>query len=483
MSVEQVYPDRWTTAVAALPFGPDAQSFFEYAVNEADIFAMSTAKSGKGGPFGAALWVVSVVQGPKDEKPLVRFTFIGPQISSNAVLSTGIASNHAEAEDLSPARRRTCIRYLRRLKRSFSAESFSWKIAVVQVSSGESCSSCRARQCLFAENLYALDLLERGHFFVAFKASYERTVIDAGFNDKPYDMAFRVMLRTGVLSDALFLASADTNDQCQSDFANVKAVSVRVRVEAMAQSPAVVTKALKELCANKTRPVAIVVQQTSDGSVRVLGSAVDTRDSRTRPENQRRDADEPGLSLYEQSAITAALHRACKRRRDDGVFESWDLERAVVYTNLRHIGPLAYSEALWCNIHEFVSLAHDFGSHEVELAGRECPELNNRELFMRVAAEYNSDHSSIRVKYLGKQRNLATESEAVRRQEPSIAHIYWRATTASTVLHGVFQDFMHKGEAEKKFQVSVFPIAGPWSASPERDVQYNGAGHNRNGKL
>jgi hypothetical protein len=473
----QIYVDRWTTATAELPFGPDAKEFFTHAVNETDIFAMTTAKQEKGGPFGAALWVVSAFPAEKGGRRLLRFTFVGPKIASNAVISTGIASNHAESEDLSAVRRNTTVRYLKRLQ----ASGETALTAVVQVSSGESCCTCRAKQCLFAENLYALGLLPRGNFFVAFKAAYERTALDAGFHDKPYDMAFRVMLRTGVLHAPTFLASLESNTQCVSDMNQAEAPSIPVRQAAASDVPPEVRELFTKESQGRTRPVAVVANTAGDnGQFRVLSVQADKRDNRGKKSSRRSrgstySTDESGVNDFERSAITAALHRACQRQRSEGVFESWDLDNATVYTNLDSIGPLAYSEAQWCNVKQFVSLATDFGSEAVEKAGRECPQLDNRELFIRVASEYNSSQSSIRVTHLGQTRTVSPASDAVRSQEPSIAHVYWKALSASEALRGKFQDYMHRGEAANKFQVAVFPIAGPWSQTPHRDMQYNGA--------
>jgi len=493
-----IYVDRWRTADCELPFGDDALRFFEHAANEADIFAMGTAKADQGGPFGAALWVVQATHGAANiDKPTVRFTFIGPNLSSNAVLSTGIASNHAEAIDLDWQRRQTCVRYLRRIQREkmardvYSKGQERTRIAVVQVSSGESCSSCRAKQCLFAENLYSLGLLDRGNFFVAYKASYERTYLDAGFNDKPYDMSFRVMRRRGVLDDPMFLSSVETNMPARTDLRTQKAFSVPVRVDIAGNLPPAIAKRMRILSADGKRPCAIVAVPASNdvgaATVEILGDAHDLRggghgpigsgksgSSASAAARRARASEASSLNRYEDSAITLALHRACTKRRASGVFESWNMEGATVYTNLHEVGPLAYSETLWCNIKAIVTLAHDFGSPDVELAGRECPSVSNREFFKRVAAEYNTPESSIRVRHLGKTREDPDVSPAVRSHDPSIAHVYWRALSASEKLKGVFQEYMHRGEAAKKFSVSVFPIAGPWSRYPTQDVQYNG---------
>jgi hypothetical protein len=497
------YCDRWRTATCDLPFGGDAKDFFERAADEADIFAMGTAKADQGGPFGAALWVVQATEGPGSAagRPNVRYTFIGPNLSSNAVLSTGIASNHAEANDLDLQRRNTCMRYLRRVQRDKLARNIYSKgqertrVAVVQVSSGESCSSCRAKQCLFAENLYALGLLERGCFFVAYKASYERTFLDAGFNDKPYDMGFRVMRHRGVLDDPQFLASVETNTTCRADLKATKAFTVPVKIDIAGNVPKFVAERLAALSNGRRRPCAVVVSRPnphhdaaagdeSDGRV-IWGEAYDERrrystnngngnSSNGSSGSGAAAADNSSLNRYELSAVTLALHRACTKRRANGVFESWNLDGATVYTNLHELGPLAYSETLWCNVNAIVTLAHDFGSSDVELAGRECPTASNRDFFKRVAAEYNSAESSIRVRHLGKTKADPAVSDAVRRHQPSIAHVYWRALSASEGLKGAFQEYMQGGEAAKRFSVSVFPIAGPWSKFPTQDMQYNG---------
>ena len=77
---------RFTQALTSLPENNDT---WKILLDQSDNFAFKTAIDQKGGPFGAQLWLYN-----PEKKQLV---LVGEE-DSNAVVSKGIASAHAEAE-------------------------------------------------------------------------------------------------------------------------------------------------------------------------------------------------------------------------------------------------------------------------------------------------------------------------------------------------------------------------------------------------
>ena len=79
-----------------------------------DDFALATADAGKGGPFGAQLWLARTADGNTDYHPV----YGGEEDynDSNAVVSKGQASAHAEAENLSPEKRQARRKFTMQLK-------------------------------------------------------------------------------------------------------------------------------------------------------------------------------------------------------------------------------------------------------------------------------------------------------------------------------------------------------------------------------
>ena len=344
---------------------------------DSDDFALETASAGKGGPFGAQLWLARTIKGKTEYKPV--YGGENDYNDSNAVVSKGQASAHAEAENLSVEKRQEVLDLLRENKGQ------GWE--VVQVSSGESCPSCRSKQMLFAQELMNEGLIEAGQFHVVFKATYERTGLDANFNDEPYDTGLRALFNLKVLDDknGLFIMN-DVFDQspiAQDLISKGKIVRTPVVYAKEDSLPQNVVDAIAEHTANGT-PYAAVI--SPDG--KVLSEAVDTRTSEAGATND-----------FEKTAIVQALHGAWKYQREElDIFEAWELKGARVVTNINDIGPLAYNEALWSSLHSLQVLG---GNDEVDLNAREIPSLSNRDLFKMVALEYNVDESPLHVVHSG----------------------------------------------------------------------------------
>ncbi|MGE4314400.1 MAG: hypothetical protein AB7E85_09055 [Pseudobdellovibrionaceae bacterium] len=348
-------------------------------LDQSDNFAYQTANEGKGGPFGAQLWLVH-----EDTK---TFLLVGDE-DSNAVVSKGLANAHAEAENLSPANRLALKDFLQ------AHQGEGWK--VVQVSSAESCQSCRSKQVLLARELIDAGLLETGDFRVIFKATYDQTRDIAGFNDAPFDTTFRYIAESGVLDMKGRLLNLE--DTIQSDPVAAQAVAEDVIVYVPVREGETPEGHVRDLFEKMgDRPFCVITDQ--DGNI--LSFASDTRDPSA------------AINEIEKTPIVAALHIAAANKRAEGHFESWDLDRARIYTNCTDLGPLSYAETLWYNIDSITNVTDFDAQNFCELPGRA-----NAKLFAQVCAEYNSEDALIHTIY-------ANEGD-----KPSAAHLLWKARMA-----------------------------------------------------
>lgn len=377
MRITALFTARWRTATGTLP---GDQAFWQAALDDTDRFAYETAQAGKGGPFGASLWLVQ----PKTKK----YIYVGTD--SNAVVSKGIASAHAEAENLSAENQDKIMEFLR------NNQGQGWH--VVQLSSGESCQSCRAKQVLFALALTEEKLIAPGAFHVAYKASYQQTMRDAGFNDAPYDMTFRAIgaLRLPESTDGLFglekaLAGSKTTKRL-AEKGQLIYVPVR-RADPMSSVRGLDAYGRMRIAGQQRRPYAFLV----DKQGAVIG-----------------EADQGPTNIGDQLPIIRALHRAAILKRAQGVFESWNLQEATLVTNIRDIGPLSYAETLWYNI-DHIDVIDDPIYAGLQQNAREHPAISNRQLFSKVAAEYDASACPLAVRYMGDP------------EQSSIAHQFWRA--------------------------------------------------------
>lgn len=354
-----------------------------------DDFALETATAGKGGPFGAQLWLARTVDGKTQYKPV--YGGATDYNDSNAVVSKGQASAHAEAENLSLEKRQEALDFLR------DNRDEGWE--VVQVSSGESCPSCRSKQILFAQELIDEGLIKPGQFHVVFKATYERTGLDANFNDEPYDTGIRAIFNLEVLSheSGLFIMDSafEQSHVAQGLIDQGKIVRTPVVRAKETTLPDSIVQSIAQSTA-KGIPYAAVI--SADGTV--ISEAIDERAAQNGSTND-----------YEKTAIVQALHGAWKHQREElGIFEAWQLKGARVVTNINDIGPLAYNEALWSSLQSLEVLG---GNEEVDRNAREIASLSNRELFKLVALEYNVKDSPLHVVHSGNP------------QVPNRAHSAW----------------------------------------------------------
>lgn len=375
---------RFLTATGQVPGDP---RIWEALVNQTDIFAYGTANADKGGPFGALL----VLFHPETNQLVLVGNPENAQ-DSNAVVSKGLGSAHAEAENLSPNKRRRVIKFLTEHRGQ------GWHL--VQVSSGESCPSCRSKQVAFANELIDKGIIGRDQFHVVFKATYGQTKKDADFNDEPYDQTFRTILALGVLDseDGLFGLEEAIKADPTADVQHKAGGLIYNPVDPVNEDE-VSAEVLEMFQEQDVRPMAVIVRQ--DGSI--LSSSVDLRMATEK------------VNLTEKTAIIRALHNAAKfQREQEGKFESWNLEGATLYTNIKEIGPMAYAESLWYNLSGIKVVGH-LTDPQIERMAEEVPGINNIDLFRQVAADYDSDVSPLSVVFNGNP------------EEASAAHLLWQA--------------------------------------------------------
>ncbi len=383
---------RYQTAQSNLSGDP---LFWETVLNQSDIFAYDTANDGKGGPFGAQLWLVH----PGTSRYVLVGTAEEPE-DSNAVVSKGRASAHAEAENLSPEKRLELVKFLE------DRRGEEWQI--VQVSSGESCPSCRSKQILLADELIERGLIGENDFHVVFKATYDQTKRDADFNDAPYDQTFRAIDELGVLDteEGLFdLESVLRGHGIAA--AQIKSGELVYNAVDRVSTKDVPQEVNKLFAQAGDQPCAVIFRP--DGSVMSFGL-------------DERDLAYDAINEPEKTAIVSALYKAAARLRDEeGKFDAWDLEGARLYTNIRDIGPMAYAESLWYNL-SGITVVSDYASDVVDGLAQELPGTSNRVFFRQVAADYDSPVSPLRVAFGGNP------------EEASVAHLLWKARMAKEAL-------------------------------------------------
>lgn len=360
------FTPRWETANAEVSGNP---LFWDTVLEESDNFADNTVRAKKGGPFGAQLWAYN-----KKTGEYVLFGTGKEKQSSNAVISKGLASAHAEAENLSEVNRNIVKKFLGK----YQTEDKDWEI--IQASSGESCPSCRAKQTLFAQELRREGLIGKDGFSVIYKTIYEQTKWIARFDDKPFDTAFRAANQLGITRKKsgllVFEAALRRNKKTREMIKSGELVYTPVNeIHAREVSEDLRT----QFEGAQGKPFAAVL--SADGQI--LSSAADTRGD--------------NIGQFENGAIMRALHAAARAQKGR-TNKPWDLKRAKLITNIRDIGPGAYAESLWYNL-SGIDVVKKFTSKDVDRAAREVEGQSNRKTWRQVAAEYGADESAIRVRF------------------------------------------------------------------------------------
>lgn len=416
---------RYLTAIGEMPGDPQ---LWEILMHQSDVFSYETAQGDKGGPFGAQLWLVNDNTG---ETILVGTS--EHMEDSNAVVSKGLAGAHAEAENLSPEKRQMVIDFLSERRDQ------GWN--VVQVSSGESCPSCRAKQVLFADELVRKELIKDKEFHVIFKGTYDQTFKIADFNDAPYDQTFRAISELGILNRENKLFALESALKIHSETAEkVKSGEIIYNPINQAYGDDVPQEVREILEAAGAQPVAVVVQANGE----ILSHALDTRGWEcTRNE------------LSETAIIGALFEGARILREEEDKFDSWNFEGAKLYTNVSDIGPAAYAESLWFSLSEII-VAMDYNSHAVDVLAQELPGTPNYISFARVAADYDSENSPLNVRFGGSP------------EEANVAHLFWRAHIARQNLEAAQEMRIQGIEQAKGGELKIKLLNG--SIIPIRDL-------------
>lgn len=393
-------------ALSAKAVLPGNLLFLQTILDASDCFAFETANEGKGGPFGAQLWLVNPNL-PESEWIIVAADSHAQD--SNAVVSKGLASQHAEAENLSPEKRAAVSRFLEK------NQGQGWQ--VMQVSSGESCPSCRSKQYLFANELVEAGLIEPGDFHVLFKTGYQSTKDVAGFNDQPFDQTFRAILSLGLLNtpegllglkkallaDPLTAAQVQSGALVYNNVEGVDAQNIPQHVNDLFQSAA-------------DQPFALIV--TPEGQV--LSFGVDERSA---------------SGEFENMAVIRALHKASGEKKKAGISEPWNLRGAILYTNIRDLGPASYAETLWYNL-STIKVVNDYASDAVNDAARET-DLPNSEAFRAVADEYGAPGSLLNVANVATLGGASDPQTLTLTPDAGIAQILWFAKMRQERLLGL----------------------------------------------
>lgn len=416
---------RYLTAIGTMPGDP---ALWEILMHQSDVFSYETAQDEKGGPFGAQLWLVN-----ENTNETILVGTSRHMEDSNAVVSKGLAGAHAEAENLSPEKRQMVIDFLE------ERQGQGWN--VVQVSSGESCPSCRAKQVLFADELIRKGLIEEKQFNVIFKGTYDQTFKVADFNDAPYDQTFRAIAELGILARENKLFALESALKIHSE------TSEQLKAGELIYNP--VNKAygndvpedVREIFEEAgAQPVAVIVKPNGE----ILSSALDTRDW----ECKRNE-------LSETAIIGALFEGARILREEEGKFESWNFDGAKLYTNISDIGPAAYAESLWFSLSEII-VAMDYNDHGVDVLAQEIPGTPNYISFGRVAADYDQENSPLNVCFGGSP------------DEANVAHLFWRAHIAKQNLESQQEQRIQAIEASAGKMLKISLIDG--SKIPVRNL-------------
>lgn len=142
-------------------------------LHESDDFAVQTVNAGQGGPFGSRLFGIN--RQTHEIQPITGHV-------ANAVLSTGLSNAHAEDQNKTPELQRATFDFFRN-----NRWQDGWSL--LEVSTGESCTSCQSKQEIMSRILRQHDLLDPTDpeaYSVVFGASYKDTEEVAGFNDAIY---------------------------------------------------------------------------------------------------------------------------------------------------------------------------------------------------------------------------------------------------------------------------------------------------------
>lgn len=316
-----------------------------------DQFAKANVEASRGGPFGASLHVIDLDTGERVQ--------VGT-LAANAVLKTGIASQHAEAEALSPDNQRALRYTLGEFKKQGKTN-----VAVLCTSSGQSCPACHAKQEIVARDLVSKGLLEKGKFVVTYGATFEDTAQIAGFNDAPY-----------VLDNIRRLQTSSQTGMVKVEHTHVTDLPEDIKRRLM-------------IAQADSRPIAFL----HGANVQIDGS-------------DHRDQD-----LFASAEVTA-IRTACDRQNKQKLTTPWMLgmrddapqKEAVLYTAIHNPGPLLLAEAQWAGVSRIVCVG---GVTPTSSSLRETPDMANTAFAKALWSGYNRADSYLTVLRVMPYENVA----------------------------------------------------------------------------
>ena len=342
-------------------------------LDEVDHFAAESVASGKGGPFGARLVLFA-----KDKAGNCSPYFAMP-VTSNRVLETGLASQHAEAEALDPAH----ISALKMKIRLMMCDK-QLKPVVILFSSSQPCMACLTKIEICARHLVEKQLIHPKDFILVYGANYEETEKIAGFNDYAYALDF-------------------------FNYKNGHHTSYKL-INQTTGSLGLIPPQFQEVMSHNTLVKAIVTRGDC-----VLGLGYDQRDDKV---------------LFRTAECTA-LHAASNSLKLEGSSTPWNLGGACLYTFNQNIGPLCYTECQWAAVGQIICLAprEDMPHTGTELQEQDCPSCDNNALFQHLSDGYNAPWSMVHVVRDARFANLA-QKEWARKSE----RIYYNGHEAGAAL-------------------------------------------------
>jgi tRNA(Arg) A34 adenosine deaminase TadA len=352
-----------------------------------DHVAAANVAAGLGGPFSASVLILT-----RGRKGAYRVSHTLPP-TSNAVLSTGRASAHAEAQAMSPLALRSIETKLRKILTTREQAD----PRLVFLSSAQPCMACLSKIEIFARHLASFGLLEPRHFTLVYGAPFAETEKIAGFNDYPYALDF---VRAG------------------DDERNTRPLLVPIERVAFRALPETLRLALS--IGGGAR--ALVVGKS--GRILAFGE------------------DERARSGLFATAECVALANASRVQRDLGMEAPWDLRGATLYTLTQDVGPLAYAEAQWYGVGRIVCVPP--GARGLLLAQtHESRDCRNAFLFSALADGFNNPKSALAVFRDETHENVAQEA--------------WFLKTDRTMYNGTKADSAFARNDRKAFDARFTP--------------------------
>ena len=284
----------------------------------------------RGGPFCAMLAIRH-----KDNLEIIG------EPRGNNVLSSGIASKHAEDQALLPDNYQALVIKLEEYKKAGE------EVSVWMITSGQSCTTCHTKQEIIARDLINRGLIQNSCFTTLYGATYDETFRIAQFYDVQY-------------ADAMILFAREPEND------NNLIHSQKVDYEQIPQE-------VQRILSQALKSTAVIVRH---GKVYSVGT------------DHRSEFD------LNSTAEISAVRAACIRHREEGAFISWEVD-GILYTTSSQVGPLLFSEMGWTKIKYINHVIMPEELKHKQFDTLETPEITNAEFLRIVAGGYHHERSAI----------------------------------------------------------------------------------------